>query len=89
MKMNKVIELKIIENYLVWIKFEDGFSSEIDLKQFLGEGIAKDLLKKENFNTLDLDGSGGITFSNGYDFCPNFLRMHAEEKKESHNEAYS
>jgi hypothetical protein len=89
MDMNKVIELKIIENYLVWLMFEDGFSTEIDLKPFLGKGIAKDLLQKENFKTLSLDGSGGIAFSNGFDFCPNFLRMLANENKESHNEVYN
>lgn len=87
--MNKIIELRIIENYLVWLKFEDGFTTELDLKPFLGEGIAKDLLKKEKFMTLGLDGSGGITFSNGFDFCPNFLRMLANEKMESLNETYS
>ena len=89
MDMNKVIELKIIADYLVWLKFEDGFSTEIDLKPFLGKGIAKNLLEIEKFNTLELDGSGGIAFFNGFDFCPNFLRMLANEKKESRNEVYN
>lgn len=34
MDMNKIIELRIIENYLVWLKFEDGFTTELDLKPF-------------------------------------------------------
>lgn len=87
--MNKIIELRIKENYLVWLKFEDGFSTELDLKPFLGKGIAKNLLEREKFNTLDLDGSGGIAFYNGFDFCPNFLRMLANDKKETRNEVYS
>ncbi|PKL79476.1 MAG: DUF2442 domain-containing protein [Ignavibacteriae bacterium HGW-Ignavibacteriae-4] len=87
--LNKIIELRIKENYLVWLKFEDGFSTELDLKPFLGKGIAKNLLEREKFNTLDLDGSGGIAFYNGFDFCPNFLRMLANDKKETRNEVYS
>ena len=27
--MNKVVEFKIIKNYIVWIKFEDGFERRI------------------------------------------------------------
>ena len=71
--MNQVTELKILDNYNVWLKFKDGFSGIVNLKPFLGKGLAKDLLEKNNFNTLNLE-AGGISFSNGYDFCPNFLR---------------
>ena len=60
--MNEVIEIKILDNYIVQLKFKDGFSSEINLKPFLGKGIAKDLLEKEKFETLDLESGGGISF---------------------------
>ena len=73
--MNKVIEIKILKNYIVWLKFEDGFSSEINLKPFLGKGIAKELLEEDKFNTLNIEDGGGISFYNGYDFCPNQLRL--------------
>jgi hypothetical protein len=77
---NKVIEIKILENYTVWLRFNDGFSSKIYLKPFLGKGIAKDLLEEEKFKTLCLQDGGGIAFYNGYDFCPNHLRMLMEKK---------
>jgi len=73
--MEKVVEIKILHNYNVWLKFKDGFSSELNLKPFLGKGIAKDLLKKEKFETLNLESGGGISFYNGFDFCPNYLRI--------------
>lgn len=79
--MNKVIEIKILDNYFVWLKFEDGFSSELDLKPFLGRGIAKDLLEKDKFKTLSLEEGGGISFYNGYDFCPNYLRSLVDKKE--------
>ncbi len=78
--MNRIIDIKILENYTVWLKFNDGFSSKLNLKPFLGKGIAKDLLEKKKFNTLTIENGGGIAFYNGYDFCPNHLRMLVEEK---------
>ncbi|MGB0879419.1 MAG: DUF2442 domain-containing protein [Polaribacter sp.] len=78
--MNKVVEIELLDNYIVWLKFEDGFNNQINLKPFLGKGIAKDLLKKEKFETLHLESGGGISFDNGYDFCPNYLRMLMDKK---------
>ncbi|MCD4745520.1 MAG: DUF2442 domain-containing protein [Bacteroidales bacterium] len=78
--MNKVVEIKILDNYIVWLKFEDGFNSQIDLRPFLGKGIAKELLEEDKFKTLDLEEGGGIAWYNGYDFCPNYLRQLTEEK---------
>lgn len=80
--MNKIVEVKILENYIVLLKFNDGYSSEIDLEPFLGKGIAKELLAKDKFGTLDLESGGGIAFSNGFDFCPNYLRMLVDKRKE-------
>ena len=79
--MNKVVEFKIIKNYIVWIKFEDGFNAELDFEQFLGKGFTKELLNEENFKTLSLEEGGGLAFYNGYDFCPNHLRMLVDEKE--------
>jgi hypothetical protein len=60
--MNGVIEIKILKDYTVWLKFKEGFSSEINLKPFLGNGIAKDLLEEEKLKTLSLEEGEGISF---------------------------
>jgi len=78
--MNKVVEFKILNNYAVWLKFEDGYDGQIDLKPFLGKGIAEPLLDIGKFKTLKIEDGGGIAWYNGYDFCPNYLRQLAEQK---------
>jgi len=78
--MNKVVEIKILEDYNVWLKFDDGFNSQINLKPFLGKGIAKVLLEEDKFRTLTIESGGGIAWYNGYDFCPNYLRELTEKK---------
>jgi hypothetical protein len=79
--MNKIVEFKIIKDYMVWIKFEDGFSAELDFEPFLGNGFTKELLEEDKFKTLSLEDGGGLTFYNGFDFCPNYLRLLANKKE--------
>lgn len=78
--MNKVVNLEIKNNYHIKIKFNDGFEAEIDLKPFLGKGITKELLEKQNFKTLSIEAGGGIAWENGYDICPNYLRELIEKE---------
>ncbi len=76
--MNEVTEIKVLDNYRIWIKFKDGFSKELDFYQFIGNGISKKLKDKDYFKLADIESGGGITWPNGYDFCPNYLREFAE-----------
>ena len=72
--MDKVISVKALENYLLEIGFADGLRKVIDIKPFIGTGISAALKDKAYFHRVSLENGGGITWPNGYDFCPNFLR---------------
>ena len=72
--MYETINIKALDNYQIWIKFNDGQEKVVDIRPFLNKGIAKDLLDPEKFNQVKIDSGGGIYWANGYDFCPNFLR---------------
>lgn len=72
---NKIVSYSIVEDYIVKLKFQDGFESEVDLKNLLGKGFTKELLKKEKFNEIYIEDGGGLAWPNGFDICPNFLRQ--------------
>lgn len=72
--MNKIIETKLLGDYLLLLKFDDGVSKVIDFKSLIGEGISAQLLDKEYFKQVAIDNGGGIEWLNGMDFCPNFLK---------------
>ena len=72
--MNRIIDLKFQQGYTVWLRFKDGFEGLINIKQFLGEGIATELLEIDKFKTLKIESGGGLVWFNGYDICPNYLR---------------
>lgn len=72
--MDKIIELKYIDEYKLWIRFNDGESKIIDFKNFIGKGISSILIDIEYFKLVTIDNGGGIEWPNGFDFCPNYLK---------------
>jgi hypothetical protein len=72
--MNKIIELKLLGDFLLLLKFNDGEFKNIDFRSLIGEGISSQLLDKEYFKQVAIDNGGGIEWPNGMDFCPNFLK---------------
>ena len=72
--MDKVVSVKPLGNYLLEIEFADGLRKVIDIGPFIGKGISAALKDESYFRQVTLEEGGGITWPNGYDFCPNFLR---------------
>lgn len=77
--INKIVSCSIVEDYIVKLQFQDGFESEVDLKNLFGKGFTEELLKKEKFNELFIEDGGGLAWPNGFDICPNFLRQLADK----------
>ena len=78
--MNAVKEFKVSGDYKIWIRFEDGYESIIDIKPLLKKGIALELLEATSFNKVIIESGGGLAWENGFDICPNSLRELAEVK---------
>lgn len=70
LKVTKVIPRKELK---IHVTFSDGVSGEIDIKPFIKGGISDELKDKEFFKTVKLDQFSGITWDNGFDFCPKVL----------------
>ncbi len=72
--METIIDVKSLENYHVWLLFADNYNATINLRPFITTGISTKLLDIDYFNQVKIDEFGGITWENGFDFCPNYLR---------------
>ncbi|WP_373521010.1 DUF2442 domain-containing protein [Aquiflexum sp.] len=72
--MNEVIELLVLEDFRIWLKFKDGEEKTINFRPFLGKGFTKELLDYNKFKEVFIEPGGGISWKNGYDFCPNYLK---------------
>lgn len=68
-----IIAVQAKENYTLLITFDDGFIKELSILPFIKEGVSSSLQDKEYFKKVTAE-NGYITWPNGFDFCPEFLR---------------
>jgi hypothetical protein len=80
--MNELIDFKILGNYYIWLKFQDGHEKTVNIKPLIGSGFTKELLDETNFQKVKIESGGGLEWYNGYDICPNFLRNLPHEQSQ-------
>lgn len=80
--MNEVVQIKVLDGYRIWLKFNDGEEKVVDFRSYIGKGFTAELLNPEKFKQVAIEPGGGIAWDNGYDFCPNFLKELADERKQ-------
>ncbi len=71
--MNEVKEIQILNDYRVWMKFQDGVEKVVDFHPYIGKGFTAELLNPEKFRQVFIEQGGGLAWPNGFDFCPNYL----------------
>lgn len=77
--MNQVRQISVLKNYHLRITFDDGLVKTIDIRPYIGKGFTAELLDPEKFKKVYIESGGGITWENGFDFCPVFLRQTIED----------
>ncbi len=70
-----VEKAKYIHDYKVWLLFNDGAEGEIDLSSELYGEIFEPLKDVAFFRSFTLEGHT-LSWNNGADFAPEFLREH-------------
>ena len=68
-----VTQAKYCGDYKVWLSFNDGAEGEIDLTSELYGEVFEPLKDKSFFKSFSLEGHT-LSWSNGADFAPEFLR---------------
>ena len=68
-----VEKAKYIDDYKVWLSFNDGAEGEIDLSSELYGEIFEPLKDVSFFKSFTLEGHT-LSWRNGADFAPEFLR---------------
>jgi hypothetical protein len=71
-----VIEARYVRDYVVWIRFNDGTAGEVDLSGELDGPVFEPLKNVEHFKRFTL-AYHTLTWPNGADFAPEFLRERA------------
>ena len=77
--MINIIEAKALDNHILYIKFDNGNSFNVDIKPFIKKGVSSSLSDNHFFHQVKVE-EGYITWPNGYDFCPEFLYEYAKNQ---------
>lgn len=68
----KAIDVKVLENYELLVKFENGEKKIFDVKPYFGHKIFDELKNEKMFETVKVAGLS-IEWDNGADICPDEL----------------
>ena len=74
-----VTNAKYIRDYQIWLSFNDGTEGKVDLGPELHGEVFELLKDKEFFRSFSLEGHT-LSWSNGADFAPEFLREQIDTK---------
>ncbi len=79
--MNKIKEFKILRDYSLWLKFEDGVEGKVDLSYLVGKGVFSIWNDYVRFQRAQIGASGEITWDGKVDLCPDALYLKVSGKK--------
>jgi hypothetical protein len=72
--MHRIVEVKPLANYRVWIKFSDGVEGTVDLSELAGKGVFSAWNDVNFFNSVFIDPeSHTIAWPERIDLCPDTL----------------
>jgi hypothetical protein len=72
--MNDVIEVRHVRDYIVWLRFQDGTSGEVDIEPSFRGPVFEPLRDLEFFKQVSVDPEiGTIVWPNGADVAPETL----------------
>lgn len=72
--MYRIIEIKPLADYRIWIKFTDGVEGTVDLSDLTGQGVFSAWEDMNFFNSVYIDPeSHTLAWPGGIDLCPDTL----------------
>ena len=73
--LKDVVEVRPLEGYRVFLRFDDGVQGEIDLEPLLSpfDGVFAPLRDLARFREVFVDDGGTIAWPNGADLAPEIL----------------
>ena len=73
--LRDVVEVRPLEEYRVFLRFDNGVQGEIDLELLLSpfDGVFEPLRDRARFREVFVDDGGTIAWPNGADLAPEIL----------------
>lgn len=73
--MHKIVTAQALPHHILRVTFDDGLQKDIDMTPVLREGgVGAALQNEQFFHRVTIDDGGGVSWPNGFDCCPTYLR---------------
>ena len=74
-KWVRPVEVRALEPYRIWLRYDDGAEGEVDLSYLAGDGVFVAWLDHSFFAGVHLGPAGSIAWSDRIDMCGDALYM--------------
>ena len=80
--MKRIIELKVLDHYRVWLRFDDSVEGEVDFSAHVGKGVFAPWTDYAFFRRAAIAETGRIlTWPGELDFCADALWLQITGKR--------
>lgn len=81
MSVLKILEIRPLDNYKIWLKFANGTEGEVDLSHLAGKGVFTLWNNYENFKQVSIENGRSLTWSDEIDMDADSLYLKITGKK--------
>ena len=78
--MPKPIEVKPLENFRLWLHYDDETTGEVDLSDLAGRGVFKVWENPDVFKQVKVGSYGEVTWGGDLELCPDSLYLRLTKK---------
>ena len=79
--MKRITALKVLDNYRVWLRFNDEVEGVLDFSSKPRTGVYAAWANYENFRQARIGGCGELLWDSQLDFCPDSLWLQVTGRK--------
>jgi hypothetical protein len=79
--MYRIIKVKPLPHYKIWIQFKDGIEGVVDVSHLLNKGVFVKWKTPGEFEKVEIGTSGELIWGDELDLCPDTLYMEITKKK--------
>ena len=79
--MKKITALKVLDNYRVWLRFNDGTAGEVNFSSKSRTGVFAFWNSYDNFRQARIGDYGELLWNDQIDFCPDSLWLQVTGRK--------
>ncbi len=72
-KLKNIVDYKTLDNYTIWLKYDDGVNGIVDLSEYLNYPVFAPIKNMELFKKLKIEKGRNVFWNDELDLCPDAL----------------